>query len=78
VFIFSGTRLRAIRERSQLTREQLASATRLSFHSIFAYENGFRRPSRASLLRLSAALGVTPRDLVDEDPDFAKPKAAAR
>jgi transcriptional regulator with XRE-family HTH domain len=72
VFIFSGTKLREIRERNGFSREQLALASGVAAATVSVYENGYRRPSRAALLRLAAALGVSPRDLVDEDPAFAE------
>jgi transcriptional regulator with XRE-family HTH domain len=72
VFIFSGTKLREIRERNGFSREQLALAYGGTAASVTVYENGHRRPRRAVLLRLAAALGVSPRDLVDEDPAFTE------
>jgi len=72
VFVFSASRLWAIREQLGWTREQLATESGLSYQSVFGYEHGHRVPSRASVLRLAAALGVSPRELVDEDPAFAE------
>jgi transcriptional regulator with XRE-family HTH domain len=69
-FIFSPERLRSTRERKGLSREQLAIAARSSYPALSLYENGHRSPNRSTLLRLSAALGVDPRELIDDDPAF--------
>lgn len=74
-FRFAGARMRQIRERKGWTREQLAVAANLSVAAIASLELNYRNPSRPALLRLAAALGCTPRDLVDADPMF---EAAAR
>ena len=71
-FIFSGEKLRAERERAGQSREQTALASGLTASTISVYENGYRGPSRAALLRLAAAVGCSPRDLVDEDPAFTE------
>jgi transcriptional regulator with XRE-family HTH domain len=71
MFIFSGEKLREERERKRLSREQLALTSGLSASSITAFETGWRRPSRAALLRMATALGVSPRNLVDPDPAFS-------
>jgi transcriptional regulator with XRE-family HTH domain len=71
VFVFSGEKLRRERERKGLSREQLALASALSASSIAMAETGWRRPSRAALLRMATALGVSPRSLVDADPAFS-------
>ncbi len=69
-FIFSGELLREAREGQHMSREQLAIASHLSASAITVYENGYRSPSRAAILRLAAALGVDPRALVVDDPMF--------
>ena len=71
MFIFSAERLREAREVKGLSREQLALASGSSYSAITMYETGHRSPSRATLLRLAAALGLSPRDLVEPDPAFA-------
>lgn len=71
MYVFSGDKLRAAREHKRLTREQLALAAGLSAATIGTLETGWRRPSRAALLRIATALGVSPRDLVDPDPAFS-------
>jgi transcriptional regulator with XRE-family HTH domain len=69
-FVFSGAKLRDARERAGQSREQLALAADLTASTISVYENGYRGPSRAALIRLAEALGVSPRQLVDDDPTF--------
>jgi transcriptional regulator with XRE-family HTH domain len=71
MFIFSPRMLRELREARGLTREQLALAAGMSHSSVASYETGHRTPGRAPLLRLAAALGAHPRDLVEPDPAFA-------
>jgi transcriptional regulator with XRE-family HTH domain len=71
MFIFSADRLRDARELKGLSREQLALASGSSYSALTMYENGYRKPPRATLLRLAAALGIPPRDLVEPDPAFA-------
>lgn len=69
-FVFSGQQLRDVRERLDMSREQLAIASALSASSIAALEAGWRSPSRAALLRLAKALGVSPSELIAADPMF--------
>jgi transcriptional regulator with XRE-family HTH domain len=69
-FVFSGSNLRARRERKGVSREVLALTVGKSASAIGLYEAGFRSPPRPVLIRLAAALDCSPRDLVDEDPMF--------
>lgn len=69
-FVFSGELLREAREGQNMSRERLAIASDLSASAITIYENGYRSPSRAALLRIAAALQVEPRALVVDDPMF--------
>jgi transcriptional regulator with XRE-family HTH domain len=71
-YVFSGPKLRDRRESLDMSREALAIAVDRSASGIALYETGYRTPSRAVLLQLAAALGVSPRELVDEDPVFAE------
>lgn len=75
MFIFSPYKLRQVRTDKGFSREWLAVAAGSQYNAIALYENGHRVPSRSSLLRLAAALGVPARDLCEEDPAFM---AAAR
>jgi transcriptional regulator with XRE-family HTH domain len=69
-FVFNGQRLREIREDRGLSREALAVAASLSVATVASVELGYRGPSRAALLRLSAALGISPGELLERDPTF--------
>ena len=69
-FAFSGTKLREARERAGKSRELLAVEAQLSYNMITLCERGYRSPSRSALLRIAAALGVPPSELVESDPDF--------
>jgi transcriptional regulator with XRE-family HTH domain len=70
MYTFSPQLLREVRKRKGLSREQLAIAAGSSYSAISLAENGYRVPARAVLLRYAAALGVSPRDLVLDDPAF--------
>jgi transcriptional regulator with XRE-family HTH domain len=70
-FVFSGTKLKAERISSGLSQYGLSFAAEVPQPAIWEYESGSRNPSRATLFRLAAALGVAPADLCDEDPTFA-------
>jgi transcriptional regulator with XRE-family HTH domain len=48
-----------------LTQDELAAATGIDSSNIRAYENGRALPSVQSLVRLAAALGVQPGELLD-------------
>lgn len=69
-FVFSGSKLRAQRERIGMKREVLALAVGMSASGVGLYEAGLRTPPRPVLIRLAAALGCAPGDLVDADPMF--------
>lgn len=62
-----GDRLRAARDRTGLTLEQVAEAAGLSKAHLSRLESGERQPSIAALLDLSAALGVPANTLLGED-----------
>jgi len=69
---FSGPKLRAVRERVGLSREQLAVAVPCSASAIVKWENGYGPPKRPTLLRLLRVLDCPIEDLVEPDPDFAE------
>jgi transcriptional regulator with XRE-family HTH domain len=70
VYLFSARQLLYLRTRAGLSREQLALAVRLSASAITLYENGYRTPAQPVLLRLAAALGVSPSELAE--PEFTE------
>jgi transcriptional regulator with XRE-family HTH domain len=63
---FSGARLRATRETAGFTHQRLAVILAPSLHTVAAYERGEAVPPLHQLVRLAAALGVEPTDLLDE------------
>lgn len=58
-----ANRIREIREQRNLTQEQLAAYAGISSHYLGNLEQGVRRPSLITLMRLCGALGTTPNDL---------------
>lgn len=62
---FSGTRLRAIREDRECTREALATASGRSYESISSYELGRSVPSVEALVSMAAALHAEVGDLFE-------------
>jgi len=61
-----GMRLQSIREARGMTQEQLACMSGLSAHYIGNLEQGVRKPSSTSLIKLCHALGATPNDLLQD------------
>jgi transcriptional regulator with XRE-family HTH domain len=59
-----GTNLRAARKAAGLTQEALAFRAEIHRTQITLYETGQRVPIVISLLKLAAACGVTPNDLL--------------
>ena len=76
-------RLRELRERKGMTREELAVAAKTSFHSVAKMEQGTRAPSLELAWRVARALGCTLDDLVQPPagaapPEPAKPKRTGK
>jgi len=59
-----GTNLKTARTDSGLTQEELSFRAEIHRTQITIYETGKRLPVVFSLLKLSAACGVTPNDLL--------------
>lgn len=53
-----------LEEREGMTQEGLARAAEISFASVNMYINGKREPSLDSLVKIAAALDVSPRELI--------------
>lgn len=70
MFVFSPEKLHDQRVGKGWSFERLAAESDLSYQTVFGYEHGYRTPTRASLLRLAAALDVHPSGLVEIDPAF--------
>jgi transcriptional regulator with XRE-family HTH domain len=60
-----GVVLRAYRQERELTQEQLSERVGVVHSFICSMESGKKQPSLNMVLRLAAALGVRPGELVD-------------
>jgi transcriptional regulator with XRE-family HTH domain len=67
-----GQQLRRMRQRSRLTQEQLGRRVGLSRTSITNMEKGMQHASLHHLFEFAKALGVTPADLLPEEPTRAE------
>jgi DNA-binding XRE family transcriptional regulator len=54
-----GDKLRQLRERADLTQEQLAAASGVNLWTVRGYEQGRREPNWKGAIVLARALGVT-------------------
>jgi transcriptional regulator with XRE-family HTH domain len=63
---YFGEILRAYRLEKQLTQEQLSERVDVLRSFISSLENGTRQPSLQMILKLAAALGVRPGDMINE------------
>jgi transcriptional regulator with XRE-family HTH domain len=61
-----GERLRELRLKHQLTQAQVAERTGMMQNHISELEHGLRMPSLVTLLKLAAAIGCKPTDLVSQ------------
>lgn len=75
--VLLGQKLKALRQAQDLSQVKLAEKAGVSGQAISAYEAGRYGPSRESLDKLCAALGVALTDLI-EAPDAATPPDTAR
>lgn len=75
-----GRRIAEHRARSGLTQDQVAVASDIDSSNVRAYETGRAMPSIQSLVRIAAALGIAPGELLDGlTPEFfAVPTTDAR
>ncbi len=64
-----GSRLRELREKAGLSREQLAQRAGMHKFGVAKLERGDREPSWASVQALARALGVKCDDFTDADPN---------
>jgi transcriptional regulator with XRE-family HTH domain len=60
-----GANLRRIRRAKDITQEQLAEESGVSLNSINIIEKGTLNTSVATLMAISDALGISPKDLFD-------------
>ena len=59
-----GRKIKKLREKANLTQEQVAEKTRLTQTHISLVETGKRRISMEALKKIGSALGVKVRDLI--------------
>ena len=72
-----GRQLRSLRDKMQLSQEELARASRISRTSIVNIERGRQGVSLGTLYRLASALGLEPQSLLPTvEPRPALPKIA--
>ena len=57
-------RLKGLREKNDMTQEQLAAKAGISTASVVGYEKGTTLPTLATLYKLAVALGTTPNELM--------------
>jgi transcriptional regulator with XRE-family HTH domain len=73
-----GERIRKLRRDRGLSQTALAEQLGITFQQVQKYENGTNRISAMALVKLSAALGLSPSVLLSdlgEDPGAADPAA---
>ncbi len=58
------TRIKAVRESSDLTQRYVSEQSGVDVHQLSRYENGHQIPSVESLQRIAQALGVAMEDLI--------------
>ena len=59
-----GINVRRFRQRAQMTQEQLAFAAEIDLTYVGGIERGKRNPSVLVLVRIAAALGAEPAELL--------------
>ena len=64
---FSPQRFRAQRAAANLTREQVAVQTGLSYQTVYATERGAIKPSVTSIGKYADVLGCSVSDFFDDD-----------
>lgn len=73
-----GERIAALRRRQAMTQDQLAVASDIDSSNIRSYESGRSMMNVHSLVRIAAALGVPPGDLLDGLTPEMFPASASR
>lgn len=68
-----GLRIRALREQQQLSLEELAHRSDLSFRGLIYIEHGRRNAGVLTLLKIADGLGVPPAALFEAE-DTAPPR----
>ena len=67
-----NTNVRRLRELSALSQRELAARAKLSVTTVNRIEIGRRKPMPKTVRKLAEALGVTPEELLTEQPRLMK------
>lgn len=62
-----GTRIKFLREKANLTQEQLADKAQISLDFLGKIEVSINKPGLRSLLKIASALNIKVKDLFDFD-----------
>lgn len=74
-----GMRIRRLREERDLSLEELAERSELSFRGLIYIEHGRRNAGVLTLLKIADGLGVAPARLFeDAQPDVNRPGGGSR
>ena len=65
--MLTGQKITLLRQKQNLTQQELAERLFVTQQSVSMWENGMRRPDRATLERLCEILRVSPEELLPED-----------
>ena len=65
IFVKVGEKIKKLRKKNGLSQEQLATIAKLDLTSISEIESGLRNPSLKTLHKISLALKVDIKDLID-------------
>ena len=66
------TNIRRLRELCALSQRELAARAKLSVTTVNRIETGQRKPMPKTVRKLAEALGVTPEELLTEQPRLMK------
>jgi len=66
-YIHLGTRIKFLREQAGLTQEQLADKAEISLDFLGKIEVNINKPGLQSLIKISEALNIHPKELFDFD-----------
>lgn len=64
----TNTNIRRLREIQALSQRELAARAALSLTTVNRIETGLRKPMPRTIRKLAGALGVTPEELLTEQP----------
>ncbi|HEY0958272.1 MAG TPA: helix-turn-helix transcriptional regulator [Novosphingobium sp.] len=67
--VIVGKNVRRLRQKAELTQEQLAFEAHIDLTYVGGIERGKRNPSLLVMTRIARALGADPTALLDRSPD---------